>query len=188
MNPTNLLLDRLTAANPGWREWGKLATLVKSLSFEEIADEYLGSFFTSDHPLTFAHPTDRRAWPDWLPKYVPALFGMKADDWEMAGGYADSYYNELAVKGAVFSPAGNDEELGFPLIDVPPEVYNFQSNSSGALFFINRNLEVLYPNSDDRCFEKLDTLEKFTRKNIKQALAGETWFQAYAGFIGTLLD
>src|SRR5439155_10284764 len=139
--------------NPGWGEWGKLITLVKSLSFDLVEDEHLGSFYSSDHPLTLADPGDRPAWPAWLPTYVPALFGMKADDWEMAGGYADSFCNELAVKGAIFSPAGNDEELGFPLIDIPKDIFNFQSNSGGALFFVNRTLEVLYPNSDDERFE-----------------------------------
>ena len=183
-----LIIDRLTAANPGWREWAKLISLVKSLSFEEVIDEHLGTFYTSDQPLVFSDPALRGPWPVWLPKYVPALFGMKAADWEMAGGYADSFCNELAVKGAVFSPAGNDKELGFPIIDVPPDVYTFQSNSSGAQFFVNKNLVVLYPNSEDTCFETLDTLEEFTRKNIRQALAGETWFGAYTDLKGTLLD
>lgn len=188
MDAKKLLVERLEGANPGWGEWGKLLALVKSLSFDKMVDEHLGTFYTSDHPLVFADPGDRPAWPSWIPAYVPALLGMKADDWEMAGGFADSFCNELAVQGAVFSPAGNDEELGYPLIDVPEEVYYFQSNNSGALFFINNNLEVLYPNSDDECFEKLDTLEEFTRKNIGQALKGETWFQAYPDLKGTLLD
>lgn len=183
-----LLIDRLTAANPGWREWGKLITLVKSLSFEEVIDEHLGTFYTSDRPLVFSDPTARNPWPAWLPRYVPALFGLKSDDWEMAGGYADSFCNELAMKGAVFSPAGNDEDLGYPLIDVPPDLYPFQSNSSGAQFFINKKLLILYPNSEDKCFEPLDTLEEFTKKNIRQALAGETWFEAYTDLKGTLLD
>lgn len=183
-----LLIDRLRAANPGWREWGKLITLVKSLSFEEVIDEHLGTFYTSDRPLVFSDPANQNPWPAWLPRYVPALFGLKADDWEMAGGYADSFCNELAVKGAVFSPAGNDEDLGYPLIDVPPDVYTFQSNSSGAQFFVNKKLVMLYPNSEGRCFETLDTLEEFTKKNIRQALAGETWFGAYTDLKGTLLD
>ena len=183
-----LIVDRLTAANPGWREWGKLITLVKTLSFEEVIDEHLGKFYTSDRPLVFSDPAARGPWPTWLPKYVPALFGMKADDWEMAGGYADSFSHELAVKGAVFSPAGNDEDLGYPLINVPPDVYYFQSNSSGAQFFVNKNLLMLYPSSEDRCFKTLDTLEEFTKKNIRQALAGGSWFEAYTGLKGTLLD
>jgi hypothetical protein len=185
-----LIVDRLTAANPGWREWGKLVTLVKSLSFEIVSNEYLGTFYVSDahRRLVFADPARQSPWPTWLPSYVPALFGMKAGDWEMAGGYADSFYNKVAVKGSVFSPAGNDQELGFPIIDVPPDVYCFQSNSSGAQFFVNKNLIVLYPNSQDRCFEILDTLEKFTKKNIRQVLSGASWFKAYADLKGTLLD
>jgi hypothetical protein len=183
-----LLLDRLTAANPGWREWGELVTLVKTLSFDEVINEYLGKFYTSDRPLVFTDAGARGPWPTWLPKYVPALFGMKADDWEMAGGYADSFCNVPARKGAVFSPAGNDEELGYPLIDVPSDVYCFQSNSSGAQFFLNKKLEMLYPNSADRCFEPLDMLEEFTKKNIRQALAGARWFAAYTDLKGTLLD
>jgi hypothetical protein len=182
------IIDRLTAANPGWPEWTELITLVMSLSFKKVNDEHLGTFFTSDHPLVFSDPGDRSRWPTWLPTYVPALFGMKADDWEMAGGYADSFGNELAVKGAIFSPAGNDDELGYPLIDVPQDMYTFQSNSSGALFFINKKLEVLYPNSDDECFEKLDTLEEFTKSNIRQALEGAPWFEAYGDLKGSLLD
>jgi hypothetical protein len=188
MSYTSLLIDRLTAASPGWDEWSELITLVKSLTFNKVDDEFLGTFYTSNYPLVFAESGGRRAWPSWLPPYVAALFGMKALDWEMAGGYADSFHNELAVPGAIFSPAGNLEQLGYPLIDVPQDVYNFQSNDSGALFFINKNLEVLYPNSDDKCFEKLDTLEVFSRKNIDQALRGGRWFQAYADLKGTLLD
>jgi len=189
MSFTSLLIDRLTAASPGWGEWSKLIRLVKSLTFTKVDNEFLGTFYTSDYPLVFAESGGRRAWPSWLPPYVAALFGMKADDWEMAGGYADSFYNELAVRGAIFSPAGNDEQLGYPLIDVPQDVYNFQSNSSGALFFINKNLEVLYPNSEHKCFEKLDTLEIFSRKNIDQVLRGQPWFYAYAADVkGMLLD
>lgn len=188
MDISRLLVDRLTPTNPSWHEWDELIALVKSLSFESVGNEYLGMFYASDHPLVFAEPKSAPEWPRWFPTYVAALFGMKADGWEMAGGYADSFSNEPAIKGAVFSPAGNDAELGFPLIDVPPGVYNFQSNSSGALFFINQDLDVLYPNSDDKRFEKLDTLEAFTRKNIRQTLKGKPWFQAYPNLKGPLLD
>jgi hypothetical protein len=47
---------------------------------------------------------------------------------------------------------------------------------------------VLYPNSEDGCFVTLDTLEEFTKKNIRQALSGESWFKAYADLKGMLLD
>jgi hypothetical protein len=182
------IVDRLSVANPGWSEWGNLIALVKSLTFETIEDEHLGTFYSSDYPLVFSDPAKRSSWPSWLPLYVPGLFGMKADDWEMAGGYADSFSNELAVKGAIFSPAGNDEQLGYPLIDVAQDVYYFQSNNSGALFFINKKLEILYPNSDNQCFEKLDVLEGFSRTNIRQALRGAPWFEAYGDLKGSLLD
>jgi hypothetical protein len=189
MNTTQLLFQRLTAASPGWDEWTQLITLVKSLSFEHERDEHLGNgYFASAHPLAFGEPSDRPAWPKWLPRYVPALFGLKADDWDMAGGYADSFCNEPAIQGSIFSPAGNDEELGFPLFEVPPGVFSFQSNSSGAQFFINRKLEVLYPNADGECFERLDSLEEFTRTNIRQALKGELWFDAYPDLDGLSLD
>lgn len=183
-----LLLDRLMAANPGWHEWERLVSVVKTLSFDEVGDEFLGNFYASDRPLVFSEPSTRAPWPTWLPRYVPALVGMKAADWEMAGGYADSFYNEPARRGAVFSPAGNDADMGYPLIDVPADVYCFQSNSSGAQFFVNKNLVMLYPNSEGKCFEALDTLEEFTKKNIRQAIAGKQWFAAYAGLKGTLLD
>lgn len=183
-----LLLDRLTAANPGWPEWSGLVTVVKTLSFDEVYNEHLGRFYTSDRPLVFSDAGAREPWPNWLPKYVSALFGMKADDWAMAGGYADSFCNEPARKGAIFSPAGNDVDMGHALIDVPTDVFCFQSNSSGAQFFLNKRLEVMYPNSEDRCFETLDTLEDFTKKNIRQVLAGARWFAAYTGLKGTLLD
>lgn len=167
------LIDRLTLANPGWREWDDLIALVNSLSFEEVRDEHLGVFYTSGRPLVFSDPAARGSWPVWLPAYVPALFGLKADHWEMAGGYADSFSNKPARKGAIFSPAGNDKDLGSPLIDVPPDVYAFQSNSSGARIFMSKNMMMLYPNSRGKCFERLDTLEEFTKKNIRQVLAGK---------------
>jgi hypothetical protein len=183
-----LVIDRLSAANPRWRDWGELITLVKSLTFEEVIDEHLGTFYTSDHPLVFSDPAARNPWPAWLPTYVPALFGMMVDDFGMAGGYADLFCNELAVKGAIFSQAGNDEDLGFPIIDVPPDLYPFQSNSSGAQFFINKHLMILYPNAKGGGFEILDHLEDFTKRNLRQALEGETWFGAYTDLKGALLD
>jgi len=183
-----VLVDRLEAANPGWDEWTELIDLVKSFEFELIKNEYMGNFYISGTRLTFAELRSDFTWPDWLPAYVPALYGMKADEWEMAGGYADSFYDETAEKGSVFSPAGNDEDLGFPLIEVPADLYSFQSNAHGATFFINKSLEICYPNSDDEQFETMDSLEEFTRKNIQQALDGDRWFSAYSDLKGTLLD
>lgn len=182
------LIDRLTLANPGWPEWNDLIEVVKSLSFEVVTDEHLGTFYTADRPLVFSDPASGPGWPTWLPGYVPALFGLKADEWEMAGGYADAFSNSAAEKGAIFSAAGNDEDLGYPLLDVPPEVYAFQFASSGAQLFINKQLLILYPNPETESFEELATLEDFTRTNIRQALAGETWFEAYANLDRALLD
>jgi hypothetical protein len=185
---TTMLIDRLTAANPGWDEWDELLVFVKSLTFECIASDYMGNFYAAGDRLCFSDLSEELTWPDWLPSYVPALYGMKADNWEMAGGYADSFCNEPAKKGTVFSSAGNDADLGYPLIDVPKDVFTFQSNSHGALFFVGKSLRVLYPNSEDERFDELDTLEVFTRKNIRHVLEGHRWFEAYSGLKGSLLD
>jgi len=182
------LVDRLTSVNPAWSEWDQLIGLVKSLTFETVRDAHLGTFYVSNQPLVFADPADRSPWPAWLPAYVPALFGMKADEWEMAGGYADSYCNTLSVKGAVFSPAGNDEQLGFPIFEVPQDVFYFQSSSSGALLFVNKKLEILFPGVTHGCLRKLDTLEAFTRKNITQAMVGAPWTEAYHDLEWSLVD
>lgn len=185
---TKMLIDRLKDANPVWDEWNELLAFVKSLKFECIASDYLGNFYVADDRLCFSELGDEPPWPDWLPSYVPALYGMKADNWEMAGGYAVSFCNQPAKKGAVFSPAGNDADLGYPRIDVPKDVYNFQSNSHGALFFVDKSLRVLYPNSENKRFDELDSLELFTRKNIRQTLNGRPWFEAYSGLKGSMVD
>lgn len=183
-----MLIDRLTAANPGWDEWDQLLTLVRSLQFGSITSDYMGKFSAAGDRLCFSELGEAPTWQDWLPSYVPALYGMKADNWETAGGYADSFTNRPARKGSVFSPAGNDVDLGYPLIDVPANVYTFQSNTHGALFFVSQSLRILSPNSDAERFDELDSLEMFTRQNIRQALAGRPWFEAYRGLAGSLLD
>lgn len=183
-----MLIERLTAANPGWDEWDRLLAFVKSLQFESVASDYMGNFHTAGDRVCFSELSEEPTWPEWLPPYVPALYGMKADHWEMAGGYADSFSNHPAEMGAVFSPAGNDADLGYPLIDVPPDVYTFQSNSHGAQFFVSKSLRVLYPNPDDERFDELDPLDVFTRKNIRQVLDGRPWFEAYRGLKGSSLD
>ena len=183
-----MLNDRLIAANPGWDEWDELLSFVKSLKFKCITSDYMGNFYAAGERLCFSELGQEPTWPDWLPSYVPALYGMKAANWEMAGGYADSFCNQPAKKGAVFSPAGNDAALGYPLIDVPQDVYSFQSNSHGVLFFVSKSLRVLYPNSEDERFDELDTLELFTRKNILQSLKGHPWFDVYSNLKGSLLD
>ena len=67
-------------------------------------------------------------------------------------------------------------------------VFGFQATSSGAAFFINTDLAIHYPNSEDFRLEVLDSLDPFTRSNIRQALVGKEWFDAYRNLKGTLLD
>ena len=122
-----------------------------------------------------------------MPPFVSALYGMKADDWETAGGFADYFTGEHAKKGTLFSHAGNDEECGFPIIEIPDGVFNFQTNSYGNLFFVNLNLQVLYPNNRDECFEILDDLVDFAQANIRQILTGKKWDKAYQNMKGNLL-
>jgi hypothetical protein len=180
------LLQRLTTGNPGWEEWNELLALVTSLEFEYVASEYLGNHIVSGSRLTFAAEPFR--FPDWLPSYVPALYGMKAAYWENAGGFAQHFNGSLAESGAIFSPAGNDEEFGYPRIDIPAELYHFQSNASGAQFFINKAQQILYPNAEDHCFTILDPMDEFTRKNIQQAVNGREWFDAYPNLKGVAFD
>jgi hypothetical protein len=123
-----------------------------------------------------------------MPRYVPALYGLQAADAEMEGGYAKHFYGNRARRGAVFSPAANDEDLGYPAFDVPPDIYHFQANQSGALFFINPRNEVLYPDSELRRLVVLEPLEQFTQNAIRAALAGEDWFRTYAARAKGLVD
>ena len=184
-----VIIERLSRAHTDWSEWDELIDLARSLKFEFISDEYMGKFYVSGRRLTFRELQEDQRWPAWMPPYVAALYGMKADEWEMAGGYAECFDGNPARQGAVFSPAGNDEMLGFPILEVPAGLYCFQSNSSGALFFIDKQLNVVYPNSIDRRFEVLDSLEVFTKVNIRQVVDGARWFDAYRDKIkGDLLD
>jgi hypothetical protein len=182
-----MLLTRLSKAHPGWDVFADLIAFVKSRDFEYLKKKYVGNFIASGERICFTeHPRDLR-WPDWIPAYVPALYGMKADYCEMAGGYAGSFTDRLVVKGSVFTQAGTDLELSFPSIEVPTDTYYFQSNSSGAEFFLNKRLEVLYPDAENKRFNVLALLEQFTQKNIEQVLAGKLWFSAYSGSIKTVL-
>src|SRR5262245_1987913 len=183
------LIDRLSAAHPGWKVYDELIRLVQSLQFRSLEIEHFGEFIASGSRLVFSASAAHVQWPAWLPNYVPALYGLKADDCEMEGGYAARFSNEPAKKGAVFSRAGNDQDLGFPLIDVPDGTFDFQGNASGAGFFVNTRQQVVYPNSEAERFEVLDSLDKFTQVNIRQALERERWFTPYAESIkGTLVD
>ena len=183
------ILKRLTEGHPGWVEWDELISLVRSLQFEVLSDDYLGIFYVSGSRLVFREPPINQKWPVGMPLYVAALLGMKADNWEMSGGYGEAFDGSPARKGAIFSAAGNDELLGFPVLDVPEGVYCFQYNSFGAGFFINADLSVVYPNSEAKRLEVLDSLDIFTKKNLRQVLAGRVWFDANSeGIRKRLLD
>ena len=182
------VIDRLAASDPGWEEWTQLISLVNSLDLVFVETDYMGSFYSAGERLSFAQPEQPDSWPDWIPQYVSALYGMKADHWENAGGYAESFDGSHALPGHVFSPAGNDEELGFPMIDVPSNTFAFQSNSNGAMFFVNSSLDVIYPDLNGECFKLADSLEQFTRRNIQQTINGEQWFRIYENRINGTLD
>jgi len=182
-----IVIERLVAGHPGWEEWDQLIALARTLRFKRVTCNAMGNGYASGRRLCFADAEDVD-FPGWLPSYVPALYGMKADAWDAAGGYADSLSGKPARKGGVFSSAGNDELMGYPLLDVPSGLYLFQSNSSGAVFFIDTALQLWYPNADAERFETLDTLEAFTRTNIQQALNGRRWFEAYRGVNHSLID
>lgn len=192
-------VSRLTAADPGWPEWARLVELAESLPLSVIEDEYLGSYLTvcpsdPDSPdsgpgrLTLAAPREDGFWPGWLPAYVAALSGLKAADYSLSGGYADAFTGEPTKPGYAFAGGVPDEQLGFPVLPVPPECYPFQYNASGALFHITSSLEVLYPDASRGRFVVLDPLEAFTRKNIQQALAERLWFHAYQGLDADIPD
>lgn len=175
------LRERLAKAHTGWPLWDELLGLVDSLDFEYVEDMHLGNHFASGVRLSFAEADHVERWPDWMPAYVPALFGMKADSWETAGGFADMFSGTLARRGRLFSSVASDERLGFPAIDPPPGTYEFQSNNSGATFYVNRALEVVWPSAQTEQFQVLDSLEVFAQTNIAQALAGKAWGKAYLG-------
>jgi hypothetical protein len=188
MDYKNILIQRLIAANPDWEEWDVLIGLINELEFEYVTSKYLGSHYVSEDRLCFSEVSEEQTWPDWLPAYVPALYGMKADEWEMAGGYASLFDNEPAQKGSAFAPDGLDVQLGYPILDIPNDIYPFQSNVHGASFFISKSLDIFYPSAETEQFVKLDSLEDFTRKNIRQALIAETWFGAYRNLDPDLLS
>ena len=179
------LLKRLADADPGWTVWAELIAVVETLEFQPVTLEYFGEFIASDTRMSFGIP---ESVPDFAPPYVAALSGMKCDSPEMAGGFADAFAGEYAKRGSLFSPASNDAALGYPEFDPPPQTYPFQSNSSGALVFINRDLEVTVPNADSRSFDLLDSLDAFTQHCIQSTLDNQNWFSAYADRCGDLLD
>lgn len=183
------LIEHLTVADPGWTVWASLVDLVRSLDFTLTSDEYLGDFIASGTRLSFGILPDDRHMPEFAPLYVSALFDMKADDPETAGGYACCLnFQEVAKRGALFSPAGNDADMGYPVFDPPPDTYRFQTNRSGAVMFLNRDLEVVCPNSASKSFTVLDTLDTFTQVCIQHVLDEEDWFVAYADRAIDLVD
>jgi len=182
------LLDRLIRANPGWPEWQQLIDKVRSVPLRYSEFEHLGGYMTDGVKATFAALPPDLVWPNWMPAFVRALYGMKADHAEIAGGYADSFCGLSTETGSVFANGGRDEDMGFPLITPPLNTFAFQANSSGALFHINTVLEVLYPDVNTKSLRVLDSLETFTLKNIEQFLAGRTWFHAYKDLDANLLD
>jgi hypothetical protein len=193
------LVARLTAAAPGWPEWAELVELVGTKSLSLIEDECLGSYLTSgaNDPdtaeegggrLTFRIPRGEFVWPAWVPAYVPALWGLIAADYSLAGGYAGAFIGHPTEQGYAFAGGVGDEQLGFPILPVPPGCYPFQDNSSGALFHLSADLRVLYPDAQRGRFSVLDSLEAFTRTNVRQALAGRLWFEAYQGLDADILD
>ena len=143
---TSDLVTRLEAADPGWSEWAQLISSVKRDRFRHVQDEYLGSFFVSPRPLCFKIPED--GWPAWLPPFATALCGLKATDYEMAGGFAEAFNGEPSRPGALFAQAGNDDALGYPLLPVPADTYPFQTTPGGSLVHLNRSLQLLYPDVD----------------------------------------
>ena len=181
------LLNALVEADPGWDEWSELIALVETLDMKLVEEEYLGQYIAEGSRLCFG-PIDEYEWPDWIPSYVPAIRGMKADEPMMAGGYADVFDETCTVRGSVFVPGGVDTQIGFPEFDVPEGIYNFQCNSSGALFHVDKSLNVLAPNSKKKRLEVIDSLEVFTRKNIRQTLIGESWFKLYDNLPSIFLD
>jgi hypothetical protein len=183
------LVKRLTAADPGWPVWTALVKYVRSLDFEVVRHEHLGEFIAAEDQLSFGVLSKVRKFPKFTPVYVEALFDMKPADPEMDGGYACCLnFGELAQRGTLFSPAGNDDELGFPLFDPPPHTYLFQTNSSGALLFINRKLEVVVPDPESESFVSLDPLEEFTQVCIQSAIDGDNWFSEYSDHAPGLID
>ncbi len=179
------LINCLTEANPGWPEWNALLELVVSLDWEPVSIDYLGEFIVSDNRLTFSVPTTI---PDFAPSYVAPLYGMKCGSPEMAGGYAEEFQGAFAQRGSLFSPIGKDVSMGYPEFDPPANAYAFQTNSSGAMFYLLPELTVAAPNADRLEFDEIGSLEAFTRHSIACAIAEEDWYQAYARRNSDLLD
>lgn len=189
MTDKEKLLNRLSSANPGWREWQELMNLINSLEIEYVEDEDRGNYYISGRRLSFKELNeDEIEIPEWMPDYVKALYGMKADDYECAGGYAEDFDGVESIPDSIFAVGGSDEMMGLPAIPVPENTFSFQSNFNGALFHINNELQVLCPDRNNECFTKFDSLEAFTKKNIQQVLENKLWYEVYEDILSPLID
>ncbi|TWT39297.1 hypothetical protein [Blastopirellula retiformator] len=182
------LHERLRDSNPGWAEWHALLQLVESLTFQQINDEYLGTFFAAGDRLCFSALDADRSFPAFVPAYVASLYGLKADEYEMAGGYAIELSHEPAIRGSLFSPLGNDADLGYPEIDPPPGTFPFLTTNTGASLFLTSNLQVVFPDAEKETFATLDDLKTFTRRSIQAAVENRNWTSFYEQQLGNLID
>lgn len=180
------LLDRLERTDPGWPVWRDLVALARSLRFEVLENDWLGSFYVAGERLVFKFVPESPLWPAWTPPYVRGLYGLKATNWEWEGGYAGALENQPVQAGYLMDPSGTigDESLGYPLIRLDKPVYAFQANVHGTRFHINQNLDVLYLDSEREKLEVLDSLERFSQRNIEMALENRGWYEAYVGVEG----
>ena len=180
-----LLLERLKAGHSGWPAYDELLQHVAGRDWALKVD---GSrrFFVSGHDRVFADTDLRgwRPWLDWMPAYVPALYGMNASMPGYAGGYADYFTGEQPTIINLFNwPEDEDmeelDEADLPDVDIPECTYAFLSNESGNVFFLTQRLEVLHANVMKQQLVVIDDLDTFTRKCIHQFIAGHNWFRAY---------
>ncbi len=173
------LLSRLHAADPGWPEWAKLMAFVQGQKFKAVEDEFLGKHLVAGKKISFG--VSKTKWPKWMPQYVPALYGMKTGSFDEAGGFAKAFDGKPAIRGSLFTGTGDDEQLRYPVIKVPPGLYPFQTTSTGALVHVSKDLQVHYPDAEVGILQTLDSLEEFVKKNITSALKKKMWESAYDG-------
>lgn len=184
----DVLLRRLRDANPGWSEWNDLLALVESLKFQRVEQEYLGIFYAAGDRLCFAEIESDATFPDFVPDYVNALYGLKPDEFENSGGYAIELSDQEAQRGNLFSPLGNDAALGYPEFDPPAGTFPFQATNTGASVFLTADLDVVAPDANQEAFVTLDTLEAFTRRSIQAALDNHNWTRFYQTQMRDLMD
>ena len=169
---------RLAQADPGWPEWAQLQNLLVQHQLEKVECRRTGIHFSSQR-LSFSVLPQEKVFPQWLPPYARALYGLKASSWEYAGGYADAVCSGAVSSNAVFSLAVNDSELGYPLIPPPNDAAYFQTTIGGGVVFLDRGLQMLAPNVETQSVLVFDDLESFTKKHIDSVLTGRPWHFAY---------